>query len=183
MTEYDCGTVSLTNAISYLFDRKEIPAELIRTISIYTLDNYDKNGVLGNGGTSQESIALFSKWLTSFSKDKNFKINCQRLVGSEVSLKKITECINNNGVVLARLWQKCEHYVLLTIVNDDYVYLFDPYYLPEKYYDNDKDVEMVFDEPFSHNRIVTIDRFQSESKKDFSLGKIENRECVLINRK
>ena len=34
VTEYDCGTVSLYNAISYLFDREEIPAKLLKTISV-----------------------------------------------------------------------------------------------------------------------------------------------------
>ena len=38
ITEYDCGTVSLHNAISYLFERETIPAELVKTISMYTLD-------------------------------------------------------------------------------------------------------------------------------------------------
>ena len=42
ITEFDCGTVSLQNAISYLFEREDIPAELIRAISLYTLDCYDE---------------------------------------------------------------------------------------------------------------------------------------------
>ena len=52
VTESDCGTVSLLNAFSYLFERKDIPAELVRAIHIYTLDCYDEKGNLGNGGTS-----------------------------------------------------------------------------------------------------------------------------------
>ena len=42
ITEFDCGTVSLQNAFSYLFERKEIPAELIKAIHKYTLDCYDE---------------------------------------------------------------------------------------------------------------------------------------------
>ena len=32
ITEFDCGSVSLINCISYLFDREEIPAKLLKTI-------------------------------------------------------------------------------------------------------------------------------------------------------
>ena len=38
ITEFDCGTVALQNAISYLYDRENVPAELIRAISIYTVN-------------------------------------------------------------------------------------------------------------------------------------------------
>ena len=44
ITEYDCATTTLQNAISFLFEREEIPAEIIRTISLYTLDCYDEEG-------------------------------------------------------------------------------------------------------------------------------------------
>ena len=32
LTEYDCGPTSLLNAISFLFEREEIPPEVIRNI-------------------------------------------------------------------------------------------------------------------------------------------------------
>jgi len=183
ITSFDCGTVSLTNAISYLFEREDIPAELIRAISIYTLDCYDDKGNLGNGGTSRESINLVSNWITNFSKTKDFKIICEYLEKEEVTLEKIKKCIDKNGVVLVRLWQTTEHYVILTNIDGEEVYLFDPYYFDEAYYDHDSAIKMIFDQPFSHNRIVNIERFLSETKKDFSLGKKAFRECVLINRK
>lgn len=53
ITEFDCGTVSSLNAFSYLFDRKEIPAELVKVIYSYTLDCYDEYGNIGQGGTSR----------------------------------------------------------------------------------------------------------------------------------
>lgn len=53
ITEFDCGTASLLNAFSYLFDRKEIPAELVKVIYSYTLDCYDEYGNIGQGGTSR----------------------------------------------------------------------------------------------------------------------------------
>ena len=44
VSEFDCGTVSLLNAISYLFKSDEIPVELVRAIHLYTIDCYDSSG-------------------------------------------------------------------------------------------------------------------------------------------
>ncbi len=41
VTEFDCGTISLLNAISYLFDWQDIPVQLVKAIHKYTLDCYD----------------------------------------------------------------------------------------------------------------------------------------------
>ena len=43
-TEFDCGPTSLTNALSFLFDREEIPPEMIRRIMAYCLDGFDGQG-------------------------------------------------------------------------------------------------------------------------------------------
>lgn len=61
VTEFDCGTVSLLNAFSYLFEREEIPALLVKSIFKYTLDCYDDKGNLGQGGTSREAIKKINK--------------------------------------------------------------------------------------------------------------------------
>ena len=41
ISEYDCGPTSLLNAISFLFEREEIPPEVIRNIMLYCLDCYN----------------------------------------------------------------------------------------------------------------------------------------------
>ena len=102
VTEYDCGTVSLYNAISYLFDREEIPAKLLKTIHKYTLDCYDENGNPGQGGTSKEAI------------------------------EKITACVKQKGCVLIRCWLETGHYVIITNIIKDkknklYLYLLNQY--------------------------------------------------------
>lgn len=38
ISEYDCGPTSMLNAIIYLFDRDEIPPEVIRNTMLYCLD-------------------------------------------------------------------------------------------------------------------------------------------------
>ena len=48
ISEYDCGPTSMLNAIIYLFDRDEIPPEVIRNTMLYCLDCYSKEGIPGN---------------------------------------------------------------------------------------------------------------------------------------
>jgi len=182
ITEFDCGTVSLTNAISYLFDRKDIPAELIRAISTYTLDCYDEHGNLGHGGTSREAVEMLTNWIVNYSKHHDFKIKCEHYRGDKVDIDSIRKVVENGGVAFVRLWQSVEHYVIITAIDKENVYIFDSYYLDETEYDKDDMVTMVFDEPFKYNRIVKIERLIQETEEDFALGKKDRRDCVLISK-
>lgn len=44
-TEYDCGTTSFVNALAYLYDREDIPVELLKAIYRFTLDVENDEGV------------------------------------------------------------------------------------------------------------------------------------------
>lgn len=183
ITEFDCGSVSLLNCISYLFKREEIPAELVKAISSYTLDCYDEHGNLGQKGTSREAVQYLSRWITNFSESKDFGIRCEYLTGDSVSIDKIQECIATGGCVNLRTYQGCEHYVSVTNIDNEYVYICDPYYYPESHYKNNDKIYYVADKPFSYNRKVTIDRFLSKHEYGSALGPIPKRECVLFNKK
>ncbi len=182
VTEFDCGTISLLNAFSYLFDREDIPVELVKAIHKYTLDCYDESGHLGRGGTSREAINKLTHWITRYVKENHFNLFCERLEKEKVTYEKIKKCLDKNGCIFIRCWLGNEHYVIITKINKHYAYIFDPYYLDKLEYDKDKDVKIILNKPFTHNRKVAIRRLFSESTKDFALGKIENRECVLINK-
>lgn len=183
ITEYDCGTISLQNAVSYLFERENIPAELIKAISLYTLDCYDSNGKNGQGGTSVEAVNMMCRWINDYCNKHNFGIKCSHLEKNEVELDKIKKCIKKGGCVLLRTYLDGDHYVLITGIDDTYCYIWDPYYLDENYYDEDKCVILEFNEPFKYNRKVSINRVVSHMKKDFALGPLEKRECALFYRK
>ena len=182
ITEFDCGTVSLQNAFNYLYEREEIPAELIKAIHKYTLDCYDEKGNLGQGGTSKEAINKLTHWITRYANSHGFDVTCERLEKEQITEEKMKECIKQNGCVFLRCYQECEHYVTITNIIGNKVYIFDPYYLEKNYYDNDNNVKIIINKPFSHNRIVSLDRILSESKKDFAMGPKDGRECVLIHR-
>lgn len=182
-TEYDCGTVSLLNAFSYLYEREELPGGLVWAINKYTLDSSDEEGNKGQGGTSKEAILKLTHWITKFASEKDFGVKCIRLEGEDVNFENIFNCIKNKGVVFIRCWQTCEHYVIITQMNKKYAFIFDSYYLDKNEYKEDEEVKIIFNKPFSQNRRVKLTRLFSETKKDFSLGKIKDRECVLINKK
>ncbi len=182
-TEYDCGTTSFVNALAYLYDREEIPIELLKSIYKFTLDVEGNDGVEGKGGTSRKHAELLAKKFVEFANDKKeFNIKCKILYGLNVTLERMKKSLNNNGVIIARCWQDAEHYVLITKIDDNFAYLFDPYYLNENYYVDDDDVAIVLHESFTHNRIVKIERLFDESKKDFSLLEESKRSIILMNR-
>lgn len=182
-TEYDCGTTSFVNALAYLYDREDVPVELIKAIYRYTLDVESEDGVVGKGGTSRKHAELLARYFTKYANEnENFKINCKVLSKEEVNLEEMKKTVNNNGVIIARCWQSVEHYVLITNIDENFAYIFDPYYLEEDYYYDDEDVAIVLHETFTHNRVVKIERLFDESNKDFSLLKESDREVILINR-
>ena len=182
ITEYDCGTVALLNAISFLFQREEIPAELIKAIHNYTLDCYDEFGNIGQGGTSKDSITLLSKWISDYANHRNFGISCNRYEGKIINPYLIEKEIKKGAVLFIRCWQTCEHYVIITNIDKENAYIWDSYYLDETYYDKDNEVQIIFDKPFSYNRIVKLNRLFSNSNKDFALLDENNREMVSISR-
>lgn len=182
-TEYDCGTTSFVNALAYLYDREDVPIELIKAIYRYTLDVESEDGVVGKGGTSRKHAELLARYFTKYANEnENFKINCKVLSKEEVNLEEMKNTVNNNGVIIARCWQSVEHYVLITNIDENFAYIFDPYYLEEDYYYDDEDVAIVLHETFTHNRVVKIERLFDESNKDFSLLKKSDREVILINK-
>ena len=182
-TEYDCGTVSFINALAYLYDREEIPVELIKAIYKYTLDVENEEGIIGKGGTSRKHAELLARYFVKYANSNdNFNIKCKILTKEEVNIDAMKETINNKGVIIARCWQDGEHYVIITKIDENFAYIFDPYYLEENHYYDDEDVAIQLHETFTHNRLVKIERLLSENKKDFSLLKKSDREVILINK-
>ncbi len=178
VTEYDCGTTSLLNVFTYLFDRERIPVSLVKVIYKYTLDAEGENGIVGEAGTSRDAIEKFVCWLEK----SNFDIKCLLLRDKLVDVNSLINCIKDGGCVLARCYQEGEHYVIITGIDDKFAYIFDPYYLEAGIYDDDDEVTMIFDENFSHNRVVTLNRLFGESNEDFSLMEVDKREVVLFNK-
>jgi len=182
-TEYDCGPASLINAFTYLFEREELPVSLLKSIYKYTLDVKSKDGIIGEGGTSRTAIKKFFHWLRKYPNKHNLNITSEILEQTAVTENKIRKCLSTNGCVLARCYQVSEHYVLITKIDNDCAYIFDPYYLDKDYYHHDPQVTIIFNQSYPYNRIVKLTRLFDQSHQDFSLMEIAYRQVVLINRR
>lgn len=180
-TEFDCGPTSMLNAINYLFHRKEISPDVIKSIMLYCLDSYNKKGEAYKSGTTGMAMMFLANWLNQFGKVKKWPIHCEMMNGEAVKISqnsKLAECLGQGGVAVARVMLGCWHYVLLTGVDDEYVYLFDPYYRIKSF--QNSGITMIKDEPTRMNRKIRHDILNSEGKGNYALGKPEMRECMLL---
>lgn len=180
ISEYDCGPTSMLNALSYLFERKEIPPELIRNIMLYSMDCYGKDGAPCKSGTSRLAMMFLSNWLDGVGKSGLLSISSEYLRGEKVFIGRdslINDCLNKKGAAVVRLFLGVEHYVLLTCAKDEKIFLFDPYYdlapLPPE-------IETFNDKFFDYNRAVPFENFNRETQDFYSFGKIADREAVLL---
>lgn len=117
-----------------MFERENIPPELLRTINDCTLDVYNIMGEYGRRGTSQLAIQYMGAWLNGFSSAKNFPLVTTYVRGEEASLTPgfpVYDALVSGSVAVIRVMHYGdEHYVLATGISGDSVNLFDPYYGP-----------------------------------------------------
>ncbi len=187
-SEYDCGPVTFTNAIRYLFEREVIYPDIIKYIMLYCLDSYNEHGEVGKRGTSASAMMFLSNWLNQFGQMKNFPISCEFLSGESVHLaenNKIAAALHQGGAVILRLYLDVAHYVLLTGIEGDSIYLFDPYY--EELDDPDLDQEyfsggitFITDQPKRANRMVSMQRLNRSTEGYYEMGPQALREAVIV---
>lgn len=180
-TEYDCGPTTIINAISFLFDREEIPPDVIKFIMLYCLDVYNEQGEVGKRGTSCMAMMFISNWLSQFGKVKNFPIETDYITNEDVFIaqtSKIVVALQQGGVVVVRLHFEEEHYVLLTGIDNEYIYLFDPYYRTQDF--EEEGIELIKNAPMKMNRKVFFSYFNKEAKEIYSLGPKDEREAVIL---
>lgn len=154
ISDYDCGPTSMLNAVSFLFEREQIPPELIRNIMLFSLDAFSPDGAFGKSGTSCTAMMFLSNWLSGFGQAGRLPITTEYYTGDRVYMGQqspITDALHRGGAAVVRLFLDEWHYVLLTGERDGRVYLFDPYYVTECF--NDSSVVTDVDHPFAYNRI------------------------------
>lgn len=183
-TEYDCGTTTLLNAIRYLFKRGEICPTIYKSIMQFTLDKTNEFGEIGKGGTSVYALEFLCNWLNENAANKGMRIVCENIPKDKISIynTELEKKIKNGGVAILRVHQEGEHYCLLTDIDEEYAYIFDPYYLNSNEYDDDNDVEIIKDRPFEFNRKVKKERIDEQSKEDFALVRGRNSGIIIIEK-
>ena len=167
LSEFDCGPITLYNALKYLFNQDEISYEVIKEIMNITLDKKEK-------GTSKETMKKIS-----LSLKKYLPLDIFVYEGDKVIQEIIKENNNSRTVFILRTKLWCEHYVLITDLKKNY-YLWDPYYLNYKIYQN-KQVKIYLNKPL-YNRVIYKDYFENSSFNDFTLDPISKRQLIVLKR-
>jgi hypothetical protein len=187
LSEFDCVPTTITNAISYLYDRHEIPPEVLQRIHLYTLDGVGRRGTSGRG-SSDESVRLLSEWLRQF-RTKTFRLGTEFLLGREVHLgpgNRIVECLNDGGVALCNItydrgdW----HYLLALRADDERLYFFDPYWRGEIRVPGGRITSIR--PPARDGANLAIDRDWldvASNRRRFCFGSWRNRDCLLLWRR
>ena len=181
VSEYDCGPTCLKNGLSYMFDRDEIPVELLKIINLYSLDAIDKRGVFGKMGTSDIAMKHICESINDYSIKRKFNLRCKIIEKNDVNFSnnELINCLKNKGVFIVKCMIGSPHFVLVTDIIDGYVYFFDPYYRKKSFYE--KGVEII-DMPFKANRKISIKKMELIRNVYFSLGEIEYRIAMTFNK-
>ena len=189
-TEFDCVPTTFQNALNYLFDREEIPPEVIQRVLLYSLDTINNNGEYGKGGTTGLACQFILQWLEmDAANNKNFALKCEYLTEDEVQLtqnKRIVKCVNSGGVALCSVCfdktGSIYHYMLCTRADSEYLYFFDPYYRKQQFKNSDKHFLEWIKGEWNYNLKVSRQRLESKKYEKYSFGPIEERSCCLIMR-
>lgn len=184
-TDADCGKTSLTNAFMYLFERSEIPPQVIDYITRVTGDC--NLGVLGYyRGTSAYALSFMADWCNDYLVRAGFPIRAKALSGDEVSMAEgspLVAGLREGAVAVCGCFVGVDHYVLMTGVDDTEVRLFDPYYEPFPPVDFEIGAAgaiWVDDAPFSHNRLVTRATLDDPASPAYTLHARSGRDAILL---
>ena len=181
-TEDDCGEVSIFNGISFLFEKEEMPLELIRIIASYSIGCYDDFGNLLNNDFSQKILFFFEGWINRFAKDRKIPLKAKLLLHEDVDVVAIRKSVLSGGCVILKTQKQKPHYVLVTDCDSDEMFIFDPSFLPEGSYLPGSGIGVNNNNPFKFNRRVRIEHFISEKRTGLTLGPENLREAVLLQR-
>lgn len=180
----------MLNGIRFLFDREEIPPEIVKFIMLYSMDTFNEHGQLCRHGTSAAAIHYISNWLNHFAQTRRFPLHCTYFSGETVALVPggpIWTALEQGAAVLLRVSLEVWHYVLLTGVDGDRVLLFDPYYEEEDDPEFDEEyrtdeIRFLYDCPKKANRSVLAERLNRTAIDYYQMGDVADREAVILRR-
>lgn len=183
-TEYDCAPTSIYNGLSYLFNREEIPPDILKPIMVYTMDCYNTKGQPCKWGTSRAAMEYISTWLNHFAAQTKFPLKTEYFQNEDICIENdcyVGAAVRSGSVAVVRLFYEVEHYALITKVEDDMVYMFDPHYRYIDHYGSSGDIQLIKDKPKEYNSVFSLERLNSEGKGYYMMGPKENREIILMH--
>lgn len=183
-TEYDAAPIAVINALHVLFSREEVPSAAVKAIYQYTLDQIEPQGIPISCSTSASAMQFLSGWINRFSKSNGLPLLTESYSGLEVFLGpgcRLYGCLRSGGVAVLKIWYRGQgHYVTVTGMDQDSLYLFDPYYREKAF--SSPDIQIVNDQPFRYNRCVAISRMTQSRKQAYAAHEVEDREMLLFYR-
>ena len=185
-SEYDCVPTTILNALSYLYDREDIPPLAIQRVFMYCLDSVSLRKNHGHGTTAY-AVQLFGNWLNEF-QEKKFRTSATYICGADVHLSnnnKIARTINAKGVALLKVktsgasW----HYILALSIDEFWLHAFDPYPPQRRVSKIDKYAFISGARGQSPNLMIHRSWIDTLSNKEsFRFGIQSEREALLLER-
>ena len=186
VTRCGCGLASLVNAIMFLFEREDIPPEVVGYASSVLVDRY-LSVTHCEGGTSARAFEFLAGWLNDYAQRTGFALRCEHLEGDEVSLapgSRMARALEEGAAIVCGCCLGDDHYVLLTGFEDDgSVRLFDPYYDTWPLHELRGGVPVgvtMTDDPFSHNRVIKRWVFDEPAGTPYSLATMCERDATIL---
>lgn len=182
-TRYDCGPTTILNAIMYLFEREEIPPDLVRHIGICTLDSYNKEGHCGMSGTSGAAIRYFGSWLNELRFAGLLPARGEYLERDEVHFSegsRLIKALEDGEAIVLHVFHTEGHYILLTGIDDRGIRAFDPYYQGNLV--DREGIVPIDNEPLSCNVILPVSVLEDSGRGFYSMGETWTREALIIGR-
>lgn len=182
-TRYDCGPTTMLNAVIFLFEREEIPPDLVRHIGICTLDSYNKEGHCGMSGTSGAAIRYFGSWLNELRYAGLLPARSEYLEKEAVTLSedgRILAALRQGDAVVLHVFHSLGHYILLTGICEEGICAFDPFFGGNRI--ERPGVRAVENRPLSCNVILPASVLEDTGRDYYSMGEYWTREALIIGR-
>jgi hypothetical protein len=193
-SDCDCVPTTFINALSYLFDRKDIPPFVVQRVYRDCLDN--ESSTLPGRGTSTRAIQDLGLWLSHYKEKryKKFAVVSKFICGDQVHLRKnskIIRCINANGAALmcVHSGQNNWHYILGFRHDGEWLHCYDPAPRSKKFVKNDAVQFVASTGQQEPNLLIRCDWLNKKYKKTknsderkYIFGCKNDRECLLLNR-
>ena len=182
-TQYDCGPTSMLNAIMFVFEREEIPPDLVRHIGLCTLDGYDKAGHCGMYGTTGAAIRYFGAWLNELRYSGLLPVKSKYLEKERVRFthgSELYKALEEGCAIVLHVFYEIGHYILLTGSCEQGIKAFDPYYRGNEI--KREGIVRVDDRPHECNIILSPEVLEDTRRDYYSMGEIETREALIVGR-
>lgn len=127
------------------------------------------------------AMMFLSNWINGYGQTGHLPISGKYLSGESVNFSQnslLRDALGRGGTAVVRVDLEGWHYVLLTRIQKEQVFLFDPYYLAQPF--DDPVLQMVEDHPCEYNRIIPVRRMERLERELYAFGPAKSREAILL---